>query len=236
MRKAHFKILTCTWLLLIFGLSTLAAQNSISARTAAQKARAKKAITSLLDGALIVRIPSKASKIAELERLSKSTELSAKTRERMRAQLAQTKAERDLYTRELMAAFNAYYDFSTVYFAYDTAFTRLNKGQKTGLFLNEDLEIDPVIDLTDRPYLVLRTGTTDPSYTSGIEAMIFMDSDMEDLTKPFPYYVKMKSIGHIIQSIFYPNRAVRRSAEKIVQQMNRQLRSFHEDAFLASAP
>ena len=213
-------------LMFSLSLSNLTAQSARAAQEAREE-RARQAINKLKNGYLLVRLPSKHNKLSELERLSKSMELDAATKKKLRQRYDETIADRDAFNKNMMAAFNEHYQFSEVFFFYDTSSLAIKSGQLGKVFLDEALQ--PTIDLPepDKSFLVLRSGTTDPSVTSGIEAMVVMDAHFVDLERPFPYYIKLKSLGHILEALFAPKKRVIKSATSIAKELDAKLNRFY---------
>ncbi len=199
-----------------------------SAAQAARQQRAVQAINDLKDGCLLVRLPSKYNKLRELERLSASKSVSEAAQKRMREQYLTTLSERDSFNARLMTAFTSQYHFSDVLFFYDTSSVQVKERKLDKLFLNAELQ--PELDYPDpaKPFLILRLGTTDPSVTSGIEAMVVMDAQFADLERPFPYYIKLKSLGHILEAIFSPKKRAIRSPGHLAAELNRKMMDFYK--------
>ena len=190
---------------------------------------ANKAIKDLKDGALVVRLKSKSNKISKLEELIASPDVKESSKNKLRKELKTTIEERNKYNVELVKAMSELYTFSKVYYMYDTHSKALKNGTRSGIFLNENLEEDPKITLRGEHFFVLKTGTTDSESTTGLEALIIMDNQLVDLKRPFPYYVRINSIGRLFVRIFNPKKLVQKDAKEIVGKLEAQLNKFYEE-------
>jgi hypothetical protein len=180
----------------------------------------------LKDGALVVRLKTKRNKVEKLNEAIANPNLSDKDKKKMRKELETTIAERDKYNSELAASFDAYYNFSAVYFMYDTSSVALKDGEKSGFLLNKNLEVDPKIAIIQDSIFVAYTGTLDATNSTGLEALILMDNRFEVLPSPFPYYVRANHFGRVLERIFSPKNAVKRDTKKIVTRLDYNLNEF----------
>ena len=128
-KRAYQSVLTLS-ICLLFLIPETIGQTSTDARLN----RAFSAINDLKEGVLIVRLPSKANKIAEINKILSSKTLDQADRRRMNKILDSTIAERDTYNLEIINSFRSFYDFSAYRFMLDTATTHLNKGVREGIF------------------------------------------------------------------------------------------------------
>ena len=190
--------------------------------------RAQQAIVSLHNGALIFRMKSKRNKIEKLEEALATPDLKESDRKRLNKELESTIKERDEYNSEMVAAFGNYYNFSAVYFMYDTSSVVLKDGQKSGFLLNEKLEIDPDITIVQDSFFVIYNGNLDATNSTGMEALIIMDSQFEQLSNPFPYYIKSNDFWRSLGRFFSPKGAIKRDAKKVVIKLDQNLNKFYE--------
>lgn len=210
-------------LFLFFGI-TLSAQGEKIASE--RKAIGAEAIVDLKEGALLVRLPSKRRKIQHLEGLIADRDLAEKTRKRLRKDLENTINERNRYNIQLTKAFDSLFTFTEVYFLYDSAMVVLNKGERSGFFLDKNLELDQNKTLKTEQFLVARIGSTDASKTTAIEAIVIMDKKGKDLERPFPYYVRSNGFGRVLLGIFFPKKRLKKDAYRTVAKLNKQLGKF----------
>lgn len=189
---------------------------------------AEKAIKDLKGGTLVFRMKSKNNKITKLQELIDSPDISASTRNTLIQELDYTIYERDYFNTALTYAFEKYYNFSNIYFMYDTASILLKDGQRSGIFLNKDLQADPTIEIPEGEFFVIKVGNTDSSSTTGIEALVVMDRNLTDLKSPFPYYVRINSIGRLFRRIFNHNNLVRKDSREIIMQLEKNFQRFSE--------
>jgi len=194
------------------------AQDKESKGTSKEKiAIAEKAIKDLKEGILIVRLKSKHSKISKLQSLSSSKDVDNATKARIKNTLKREIEERNTLNNQIVKGFEEFYYFSTVYFMYDTSSISLKNGVQEGIFLNNNLEVDPTIKLNNKPFFVLRYGTTDLNNTSGIEAWVVMNKQLEDMERPFPYHAALKGIDNfkqLLREAFDPRTKAERKALK----------------------
>ncbi len=99
-------------------------------------------INLLKNGALIVKIKSKDKRIQKYRDLGQE-----KVAKRLEKEVEQE-------TKQIIDAFNKHYDFSKVYFMHSRDSKKLINGDKSGYFLNANLEIDNSIVLDTEDYLI----------------------------------------------------------------------------------
>lgn len=146
-------------------------------------------IKALRDGVLVVRLESEAKKVAALEKMLDQEDLSASQKSRAKEQIEETIKQRDAINKGLVEGFREHYDFSEVYFVYDTSFAAVVGGLSSGFFLNDSLEIQPSIELPGGTFFTARFGNSDAASTTRLEdSLILMDAKGDDLQDPFPYY------------------------------------------------
>lgn len=153
-------------------------------------------INQLKNGAMLVRLQTNTMAIEALKKTGKYD-------------LA-TQKELETYAlnKNIVRAFTKYYNFSKVYFFYNTKSDTLAKGAKQGFFLDTNLIVDPHINLTDSFYLLAER---DYTYNSSIgfvpkdTAMYFKESGAPEkemaiviknkyyhqLKEPFPYFTEL---------------------------------------------
>lgn len=216
--------------ILTFFLITLFLTPSIHCQTDfdVKKQRSQEAIKALKEGVLVVRLPSKRNKIKALKEVLMDKTIDVSYKRRTKKLLDKTIEERDTYGKEMIAAFEEYYNFSKYLFIYDTAANHLVKGDFENIFLDKDLQPLANTTLENENYYVLRNGTTDPSNTAGVEALVVADADNVDLEKPFPYYVRRTDFATMLSRIFSPNKAMTVSVKKSVSKLNSNFIKFYE--------
>ena len=178
-------------ILIVIGISTsLVAQEKFSLINH-RKEKAAQQIFKLKESVLIVRLPSHHNKIEAFENLISETDISGKSRQSLIESLENTRSERDQFAQETMAAAQRYFSFTKVLFMYDSAQVGLTKGMKSGIFLNDQLKIDPSISLKVDTFFILRFGFPGHESTNHITSWIVSDRDLNDLQRPFPYYSRI---------------------------------------------
>lgn len=189
----------------------------------------RESIKSLKEGTLIVRLPSYQAKVDALKDILSSTGPNHPNRKRIEKQLEQTLADRKEFNRNMIQAFREAYDFSKVLFMLDTATASLKSGQVQGIFLDPGLGIDPGIRMEDPPFFILRFGSTSDMTTDGVEAMVVMNSQFEDMDKPFPYYQRLHDFAAVMGSIFPVEDQKQKDALRIVGKLNKKLKEYYKD-------
>ncbi len=224
MKKVQIQVLILTLLSILFSNIALSQPYSKVER----KKIAEQAIEDLKGGTLILRLKSKHNKISKLKELLANPNLKDATKDRLNNNLKTTIDEKDRFNSSLIEAFETYYNFSNVFYMYDTASVDLKDGQRSGIFLNKNLELDPSIKIPSGKFFVIKIGTTDSSTTTGVEALVLMDEKFMDLAPPFPYYVRINSISRLFTRIFNHRNLVRKDSTAIVQKLERKLNRYAE--------
>ncbi len=188
---------------------------------------AEEAIVDLHNGALVLRLKSYNNKITRLKELIANPDVKDKDREKLEKELETTISERDSYNNDLVAAFNDNYKFSPVYFMYDTSSVALKNGARKGFLLDENLRVDPTISISEDSVFMAYIGTLDPADYSGVEALIITDSQFEVLPAPFPFYIRVNSLGLVLGKIFSPKQSVKRDTQKMVSKLEHKLSEFY---------
>lgn len=208
-------------LVFLFSISFISAQDADEA--------AKLAINTMKENCLVVRLESHHRKISELTRLASKGDLSDKTRAALSEKLKRMMQERDAKNLLWMQYFNQHFNFSKVLFTYDTTSVELLKTQSgKNSFLNDSLKIEPSIRLESGTFTAARFGATDTQEGTGVDALIFQNSDFEDLQKPFPYYVKLTYLGYYFNKLLAKELAEPRNTERVVKKANERLREFYK--------
>jgi hypothetical protein len=187
---------------------------------------ATQAINDLEGGTLILRLKSKHNKITKIKEILADPDIQESARIKLNKELRSTIDERDRFNISLTNAFEEYYSFSNIYYIYDTASISLKNGQRSGIFLNKNLELDSQTKIPEGKFFVIKVGTTDSSSTTGVEALVLMDQHFKDLQSPFPYYVRINSIGRLFTRIFNHRNLVRKDSRLIVQKLEKNLRRY----------
>jgi len=148
----------------------------------AKKQVAVENATSLRKGVLVVQLKTFRNKIGALRKM--------KPTKRNKKYLQDVIQERDTLALATIAAYKENYSYSTVYFMPDTMAKKLFSGQTSGIFVNEELEIDESIDLGKLKFFMAYVGMPPMSRSSGKISLLIVDSNNELLPKPFPYATK----------------------------------------------
>lgn len=157
---------------------------------------ASDAIQSLKNGALVMRLPTYAKKIAALEDIIARNSDEASVR-RARTLLEQTVTETKEENLRIIRSFREFYNFSAVYFMYDTSLTALAKGARKGIFLQDDLSPNPALSLQSDQFIIAQIGYTDPATTARAEALILTDLSLKRIEAPFPSAIRYNTLSEL---------------------------------------
>ena len=166
---------------------------------------------------LIVRLPSQFRKIQALEAASMNPGLSEPDRAALQHQLEKVKQETEDNNQAIVAAFQKYFAAMPTYFIYDTT----HSPQQT-VFLNDQLEAAEEKPTGDQ-LIQLRFGRPRADAGNQAESMVFTDSHLRDLQRPFPKPVAMTGIDFGINKLLAPEIAFEKLLEKRIKKLNRRL-------------
>jgi len=218
----RFLIVICLTVLCVFA----SAQTTSTNRTIATQQ-----IRDLKNGALVVRLKTNDKSIEAYTRSGRN-ELADKLMEENRIQ-----------NQKLMDAFIGFYDFSKVYFIYAKSTNALLKNE-TGIFLNDKMEVDTSIKLTEKYFFLAEYGSitanlltdeyhyksvnhTEPSGTSASTNVIFIsDTSLAQLREPFPFY-QQTYLGNYNKAVDNLNRNLHKAFLRLdnsVQEERRKLK------------
>jgi hypothetical protein len=141
----------------------------------------KTTLFNIKNGGLILRLSSNHNKLKEMNRLANDPKMRIEQRNYWKDQYYLLEKETKEENLKLIGSFTDKYDFSKVYFMPDTAAHLLKKGIKKGIFLNNQLEIDPSIELPNVPVGYARFGDLPRSGGSYRKALVVMYEDFNDI-------------------------------------------------------
>lgn len=167
--------------------------------------RADSCLTTLENSVLIVRLPTYRKKIERLEQLEKNSKLSKKQRSRATQQKELQIEDLEKLKEVVFTGLYEHYDFSDFLITNDTLWDDFLAGKNEGVFYNERQEIDPSIKYIDSTYFVLHYGRTDYGKTNNQLGFIVADAEMNDLERPFPYFLKIINTSKSINGMFKPD-------------------------------
>ncbi|MCH2044978.1 MAG: hypothetical protein MK212_12740 [Saprospiraceae bacterium] len=161
-----------------------------------RKEKAKQAIKALYnDGAVIVRLVSKAKNIEVLQRSLRSSQLNKTQRKRYQKTLNIMIEERDKNNKTIIQSFKDSFNFCPVYFIYDTSSRSLQKKEHGDIFL--DLVDDKIVKTTDITFKENKENTFLVYYKKSGEDYPFDVFEIKALKgvveEPFPRYVSVRS-------------------------------------------
>jgi hypothetical protein len=190
-----------------------------------KKERDEQAVFNILNlekGILVFQLKTEAKKMAELERLINSPDVTEKSKYRLRKEKSEAEAIRKKFNEDLIAGIKANYEFSDfmVINDVDAEFLKENPSK-----INIIESSNPSLDLNTSFYLLVKESWTSGS---GLEALIIHDRFQVPLQQPFPYYYKINSIDRLFLSLFSAKTYYRKSADKITKKLNSSLYKFKE--------
>lgn len=210
-------IKNCILLLALLGWGlSLSAQRDDIVLTKEKKEFAFNSIKELKDGALIVRLKTNQRKIEILERTLRDPKLTKHQRKRHENILKGTIRARDEFNDAIASMFLDSFSFCPIYLMYDTCSIALKKGQRSGLFLNTNKELEPSIMLEEPNVFIVNYKKRSGEFPFDILRVRKLE---EKLNEPFPYYVALRESW--VNQINTPR------ASRAVVQLNRKLYNFY---------
>lgn len=187
----------------------------------ATEKNAASSLQQLKESVLVVRLPSHANKLAALADLAANEAISTEERARAKAQWEKTQADAQAEAMVIQASFNNYFDYAPVLFMYDSATSQLTKGERSGFFLDKNLEPSTAV-LENTSFFVLDIGYTDPSNSSRSFAFIIKDQSYQPIPAPFPYAQRINTPGLAFDQLLGRN-SMEKYYRKAVIRLNKKL-------------
>ncbi|MCB0639281.1 MAG: hypothetical protein KDC54_21795 [Lewinella sp.] len=185
---------------------------------------ARAAYETLRTDGVVIRVPTRTAKITAMEDLLADGNLSTANHARLERRLVELREETRAYNHLLMGLFREIYATGPLYFVPDTAMHTLLDGERRGLTLTDELELDPASVLPDH-FLILRIDYTDASQQARAEGFIFSDDQMADLAAPFPVATVFNNAWYALNQLLAPGKAdeirLRKTIERIQQRLER---------------
>jgi hypothetical protein len=177
---------------------------------------------------LIVILRTNEKRLRELGILSRSSEITEKQRIGIKAKIAAVKAENENVNNALISSFREGYSFSQVYFVYDTSLTTLENGIKSGIFVDNNGEVDKSIELTTSNHYFCNF--TLVSMSNASEGLVIYDANIEKIEPPFPTVSVAGSSGFnmLLQILTSDNNYQKRAITKDVEKLQKNLLSLLE--------
>jgi len=203
---------------------------------AQNRALSKERISTLKNGALLVRLFTKKNSIAALKKIGKPEKAE---------KLEKEQAD---YNKRIVSAFKANFDFCPTYFFYSDYSTNVSEKQfDQVVFLNDSLLPDTTIKFNSTGFLTAEFGYVEQdtakyfSYYSfepnanidesrvknyygapdvSFAALVIHTDKFEQIRKPFPYYVRT-----------YNSLCIERRVKKAVRMMNQDLHNYYRKKY-----
>jgi hypothetical protein len=157
-------------------------------------------MTVFKEGTLVVRLNTNSRKIAALKK-SIATASNAKDRRRLETMLDKTESKTRNENLWLMEAFDSNYTLTPVLFMPDTMATKLKSGVREGIFLDAEQKIDPTVKLEGSFFVAFYGANTSDEKTNN-EGITVLDSNLDALKSPFPYFTGRTSIRRMFDELF----------------------------------
>jgi len=188
---------------------------------------AEQAINDLKNGVLVVRLKTGNNKLSALHRVANSQEVGAATQEKFKEKIAAYEQELRQENEWLVKALEENYTFSETVFLLDTSAYQLKNQVRSGIFLNNKMEVDPGISLEGRPFLVVYYGQALSSRKSGIDGVVVLDSNLNELYDPFPFFTGMTGIKRLLAK-FLNKKGDAEFLAEIVTKFQKRLDEYYE--------
>jgi len=166
--------------------------------------------------ALVVRLESGQNKANVIQQKLEAAN-TAEMKNYWEQQLKDLQVELQIKNQTMRAAFEQEFKFAEVFYIYDYAAKDLKKGNRKGFFLNDNLQIDPSIQLKGEDFLLAAEGRS----ASAAEGIYLHHSNLERLNDRYISYIKLNTIGLFFNNIFSSNDASQRMYNAAVQKLNR---------------
>ncbi|GJM33105.1 MAG: hypothetical protein DHS20C18_21060 [Saprospiraceae bacterium] len=219
-----FRTLTIV-LLSIFSFQLAIAQESTKKE---RERQAVQAIIELQKGVLILRLPSESKKIKAMQQVL-AKDINDADRTRLEKQIESTRLKNEQENRLVVDAFDNYFSFVPIYVIYDTATIALLEGRSGDYLLDTKLNPISLDTIRGKSFYIARLGSTDQANTTGAESIIIMDKNLNDLQSPFPYAIKLHSLGYTLNTLLIPKEAFEKRMEKVASKLNKNLEKFYDN-------
>lgn len=188
---------------------------------------AKSAVEDLHQGALVIRLSTEYRKLKKLEEMLENGGSSNKGY--LKRRIDGILRQRDSLNHALVDLFSRHYDFSALYFLPDTASEAFLDGKREGIFWDANCEPDPSIEMAEESFLISRVGRTEVSNSTGIMAIIFQNSKLVDLDRPFPYFIRLFSLKRqLFSSVENEGIVSQKDLEPRVMRWSEMVKAFYE--------
>jgi len=195
-----------------------------------EKADTKAAIKSIKEGALLIQLATHSKKINKMREVLANPETSQAIKLRLEEKIKKIEEETVENNKILVKNLYEKYSFSKFYVFYDNALDKIEKKNLKGIFLNENLEVDPTIELVEESFCLMREGETAQGVENdrnSLEAYIILNQDGKMLDRPFPYYFRINTLKYTFNSILDKKNAKTRQYRDLVQKMNSRFSNFY---------
>ncbi len=178
----------------------------------------------LKHGTLVIRLATNTRKLASIKKAIKLAN-NEKERNRLGAMLEKTALDTRNQNLWLKAAFDSIYTFTPVLFMPDTVAIQLKTGVRQGIFLGPSLDkIDPSLTLDGKFFVAFYGANTSDEKTNN-QGITVLDSTLQSLRSPFPYFTGRTSIRRMFEEFFNKSEG-QNHFEKLVAKFQKRLEEF----------
>ena len=166
---------------LLYALLTLV----FSINVVAQKAHptAKDQIMMLKSGALLVRLKTSENIIKGLKDAGRNEDAE------------KVRMEQEATNKEIVSAFSEHFTFCKIFYFYSHNSASVKAGKLNGVLLNKDLHVDS--SFTSSNFLIGQFGESSGTHIKGF---FIEDRNGEQLSKPFPFMIKINKAGVVTRN------------------------------------
>lgn len=189
---------------------------------------AEQAIKDLKNGVLVVRLKTGDKKLEALRRVAKSPNVSNSDKARFQQKVKDHQEKVRLENEWLVSSLKKNYSFSEMLFMLDTSAHELKMGKQNGVFLDENLQPNPNISLSNKPYLVLYHGQTISRVKSSSEGLVILDAGLQELVDPFPFFIGITTIKRALGK-FFNKKGEDEFFDEMVEKLQKRLDDYHEE-------
>lgn len=179
----------------------------------------RQAVTDLKDGVLVVRLRTRANKMAKLQELMSKESPGSPAYKRLAAELQETREEVSRENEVLTTAFHEIYRFSEVCFLADSLAPSLKSD-------------NPPLPVAGRFYLVAGLGAV--AYSEGASgddnSLIVYDRNFNQMQRPFPAYTGVSTIRLLWKSFSLQEEEIQAyHYRKMVGRLNKKLFNYYDE-------
>ena len=164
-------------------------------------------INQLKDGFLLVRLHSVENKIIALQARGQRSEAN------------RTKVAQKMENARIVKAFHEHFDFCPVYFFYSKESKKIKDNQLDGVVLNRQFLPVAQEQIAEKQFLIADFARIQPPADgAGLPALIVLNQQLIQLSKPFPFYIRTTMLGETDMEV------------NAVKELNQNLQDFWQES------